>query len=199
MGLCAVHDAGIVHRDVKPDNVFLLGPADAPSGVRLFDFGLAKLHTEESSESGDILGTAAYMAPEQVLCEAVDARSDVYSLGVVLFRAITGHLPFEGPNDLEMVAQHVLLPSPPPSWFVEGLDPRIDAVVLRAIRKRPENRYPSMHVFAEDLGMLPIGLDAPLSSAGQLVEPDAYDPVTENGAQALEMFRRTLGMPASGR
>lgn len=194
MGLCAVHDAGIVHRDVKPDNVFLLGPADAPSGVRLFDFGLAKLHTEESSESGNILGTAAYMAPEQVFCEAVDARSDVYSLGVVLFRAITGHLPFEGPNDLELIAQQVLLPSPPPSWFIEGLDPRIDALVVRAMRKRPENRFPSMHAFVQDLGMLHLGPDATLSACELAVDPDTYDPVTENGVQALEMFRRTLGM-----
>lgn len=197
LGLCAVHAAGIVHRDVKPDNIFLLGPPDAPTGVRLFDFGLAKLHTEGSSQSGDILGTAAYMAPEQVLSESVDARSDVYALGVVLFRAITGHLPFEGPNDLEMVAQQVLLPSPPPSWFIETLDATVDAVVVRAMRKCPENRYASMQAFADDLGMLFLGAEASVSGADLKVEPDSYEPVTDNGLQALEMMRRTLGVSAS--
>jgi eukaryotic-like serine/threonine-protein kinase len=197
LGLCAVHAAGIVHRDVKPDNIFLLGPSDAATGVRLFDFGLAKLHTEGSSQSGDILGTAAYMAPEQVLSESVDARSDVYALGVVLFRVLTGHLPFEGPNDLEMVAQQVLLASPPPSWFIETLHSTVDAVVVRAMRKRPENRYLSMQAFADDLGMLHLGPEAPISPAALVVEPDRYEPVTDNGRQALEMMRRTLGVSTS--
>lgn len=194
LGLCAVHDAGIVHRDVKPDNIFLVGERDAPTGVRLFDFGLAKLHQEGSMQSGDILGTAAYMPPEQVVGEEVDARSDVYALGVVMFRALTGHLPFEDPNDLELVAQQLLLPPPPPSWFLEGLDPRIDQVVVRAMRKRPENRYGGMRPLAADLQTLVSGAHAAVTPPDLSVEPDVYDPVTESGAQAYALLVRTLGV-----
>jgi serine/threonine-protein kinase len=193
VGLGAVHRAGIVHRDVKPDNIYLLGPRDAPTGVKLFDFGLARLHHDDTSESGDIVGTAAYMAPEQVLAENVDARGDVYSLGVVLFRAITGHLPFEGPNDLELIAQQVLLPAPPPSWFLEGLDPRIDAVVVRAMSKRPEHRFPSMEPMAAALQAIEQG-DAEQPPAAAQPADDVYEPVTDNGRSAIGMLRRALGM-----
>ncbi len=199
LGLCAVHDAGIVHRDVKPDNIFLQnGPQP---GVRLFDFGLAKLHKSDKqsqSGSGTMVGTAAYTAPEQVLAEPVDARSDVYSLGVVLFRAITGHLPFDAPADLDLVAQQVLLEAPPASWFHEGLDRRIDQLIARALRKAPSNRHDNMRVFADQIGRVrqdPEGAaveDPPLA-----VLPDLYVPVSNIGEQAVVMLRRRLGMAAS--
>lgn len=196
LGLCAVHDAGIVHRDVKPDNIFLHGGTEP--GVRLFDFGLAKLHKSDKqsqSGSGTMVGTAAYMAPEQVLAEPVDARADVYSLGVVLFRAITGHLPFDAPADLDLVAQQVLLEAPPASWFYEGLDRRIDQLIARAIRKAPVNRHDGMRAFAEELGRIRQEPQAAASDdAALIVSPDLYVPVTNIGKQAMAMLRRRLGV-----
>lgn len=196
LGLCAVHDAGIVHRDVKPDNIFLQGGPEP--GVRLFDFGLAKLHKSDKqsqSGSGTMVGTAAYMAPEQVLAEPVDARSDVYSLGVVLFRAVTGHLPFDAPADLDLVAQQVLLGAPPASWFCEGLDGRVDQLIARAIRKAPENRPDNMRAFAEELGRIRQDPNASASDdVAPIVIPDAYVPITNIGKQAMAMLRRRLGV-----
>ena len=197
LGLVAVHEAGIVHRDVKPDNIFLLGEPDAPTSVRLVDFGLAKLHAHgtKSSQAGTTLGTAAYMPPEQVLSEAVDARADIYSLGVVMFRVITGHLPFESEKDLDMLADQVLLPAPPPSWFLEGLDPRVDALVTRAMSKHPDNRFPDMATFAADIAKLIDQTDESISLPDAPVDPDVYVPTSELGRQATLLFCKKLGVP----
>jgi len=193
-GLHAVHQAGIVHRDVKPDNIFLVGDPNGHCEVRLVDFGLAKLHAHgKPSQTGATMGTAAYMAPEQVLSEEVHPCTDVYSLGVVLFRLVTGHLPFETPKDLDMLAHQVLLPAPPPSWFVEGLDGTLDAVVQRAMRKRPENRYRDMAAFADDLDRL-LGSDGMPQQPPMAREPDIYQPMTELGRKAALLFCRTLGV-----
>lgn len=193
-GLSAVHAAAIVHRDVKPDNIFLVGEPGAPSGVKLVDFGLAKLHSHHSSESGTALGTAAYMPPEQVLSERVDARADIYALGVVLFRTLTGHLPFEGERNIDLLAHQVLLAAPPPSWFVESLDPRIDELVRRAMRKRPENRYQTMAAMLADMRAILRDPDAQLSKPPEQVEPDVYEPTTSLGRDAALLFCKKLGV-----
>ena len=92
----SAHASGVVHRDLKPDNLFLLGPIDAPEALKVIDFGMAELDAQRlPDQNTSILGTAQYMAPEQILVEGMDARTDIYALGVVLFRAITGELPFE--------------------------------------------------------------------------------------------------------
>jgi serine/threonine-protein kinase len=199
-GLRAVHEAGIVHRDVKPDNIFLVGESGSPTGVRLVDFGLAKLHahTGATTHSSITLGTAAYMPPEQVLSEEVDARADVYALGVVFFRVLTGHLPFESQKDLDMLAQQVLLQPPPASWIVEGLDQRIDLIVQRALRKNPSNRYPSMAQLLEDLTTLIGGNGASIEQVPLVVEPDEYMPTTDSGKKAALLFCGTLGIAEPG-
>jgi eukaryotic-like serine/threonine-protein kinase len=196
LGLAAVHEAGIVHRDVKPDNIFLVGEPDASESVRLVDFGLAKLHVHggRSSQAGTTLGTAAYMPPEQVLSEMVDARADIYSLGVVMFRTLAGHLPFESEKDLDMLAHQVLLQAPPPSWFLDGLDPNVDAVAMRAMRKHPDNRYPDMTAFAEDIDRLVGGKADELSTGFDVVEPDVYRPTSDLGRETALLFCRKLGM-----
>src|SRR5580692_3812721 len=138
--LAAAHRAGIIHRDVKPDNLFLVGERGAPYTLKVVDFGMAKL-TEASSlsQSGMALGMLAYIAPEQALADPVDGRTDVYGLGVVLYRTVTGKLPFEAPDDARLVAAHLFAAPPRPSLVKPGLDPRLEAVILNAMRKRPEN------------------------------------------------------------
>src|SRR5882762_4672638 len=151
-GLVAAHRAGIVHRDVKPGNLFLLGPIGNPYGLKVIDFGMAKGERSGRISSHDlVLGTIEYMAPEQIVTDPSDARTDVYGLGVVMFRVFTGHLPFDVETDVELLAHQMYSPAPPPSWLQEDIDPRIERVILRAMRKHPDNRYPSMEALVADL------------------------------------------------
>ena len=192
-GLAAAHEAGIVHRDIKPDNLFLVDRGDGTPSAKIVDFGLAKLHTHASSQSGTALGTAAYMPPEQVLSEEVDARADVYALGVVTFRALTGHLPFDGDTDLDLLAHQLFNAAPPPSWIAHGLPPEVDALVVRALRKRPENRYPDMGAMLADLDALLAG--RPVAASPPPMLPDLYVPRSDLARDAARLFCRRLGAP----
>lgn len=189
--LAATHAAGVVHRDVKPDNVFLLGPLGQPRGVKLIDFGMAKLKTVPCS--GVVLGTAQYMAPEQILVESVDGRTDVYGLGVMMFRMLTGHLPFDSEPRADMLRHQLFSPAPPASWLCDELDPTVESIVLKAMRKHPDNRYPSMLALLEDVEA---ALDAEperASDPGLVIHPDRYHPHSEDGAQALKLLARKFG------
>jgi serine/threonine-protein kinase len=148
--LSAAHKKGIIHRDVKPDNLFLLGePGDAHT-VKVIDFGLSKVQTGEMTAAGIVMGTPDFMAPEQVLAESLDARADVYALGLVMFRALVGRLPYTASDEVEMVAHQVHTPvtlAPP-------LKGRVAAIVATAVRKNPDERYPAMDIMFDDLGKL---------------------------------------------
>ncbi len=136
-GLAAAHDAGMAHRDVKPENV-LLTEARA---VKVADFGLARLLTGAShTKSGMIIGTAAYLAPEQVSSGMTDARTDVYAAGVMLFELLTGRQPHTGDTPLSVAYKHVNEVVPPPSSVVQGLPPALDALVALATSRDPELR-----------------------------------------------------------
>lgn len=181
-GLSAVHRAGIVHRDVKPDNLFLCDERRHGVSVKVLDFGFATLIDRRDDPSA-VLGTVKYMAPEQVLAESVDPRADVYALGIVLFRALTGELPFDACARRGLVSHHLASPVPPPSWLAEGLDPSIDEVVLTAVRKHPRNRYPSMQAFLDDLDRALSG--RPVRGIEPPVRPDVFFPSTDAGRQAF--------------
>ena len=197
-GLAAAHRAGIVHRDVKPDNFLLLGPPGEPYGLKVIDFGLAKLwDVNEGSGAHNILGTAEYMSPEQILVEPVDARSDIYSLGVVMFRVFTGHLPFESVGQADLLRHQLFSSVPPPSWLNDGLDPRVDQVVQIATRKHRENRYATMEELILDLEVL-LGIDLrELDPRPLSVSPDAYEPSTDTGRQAASLLAEKFGKHAS--
>ncbi len=141
------HRQGIVHRDIKPANVMLL-----PSGQpKVMDFGIARLPTSQLTVAGDLFGTPSYMSPEQAAGQVADARSDVFSLGCVVYQLLTGKKVFDGPS-LPVILLRVQQEDPaPPSRGVEGLPPEVDAVVARAMAKCPEERYPDALSFAEDL------------------------------------------------
>jgi serine/threonine protein kinase len=197
--LVAAHAAGVVHRDVKPGNLLIRRGPGAQLDVKLLDFGMAKLSAEEVKEddASTVLGTIEYMAPEQIVVEAVDARADVYSLGVVLFRLATGHLPFEtdaGP----MVLRHQLFSLvPPPSWLDESIDPQIEALILNATRKHPDNRYPTMSAMAEDLDAILAGSERVVQTRPLVRSPDVYVPTSDRGREALRVLSKKFGPYAS--
>jgi serine/threonine protein kinase len=148
--LSFMHRARLVHRDVKPSNVFLLNTKDGTDRVKVLDFGLAKftatplmVNSDPTlTRDGAILGTPAYMSPEQATGEIVDARSDVYAVGVILFRMLAGRLPFEG-DAIEQVRSHLIAPVPPlnrPQPEPE-LDAALEALICRAMAKRREDRF----------------------------------------------------------
>lgn len=190
-GLVAVHAAGVVHRDVKPDNLFLLHGRGGAERVKLIDFGMAKLPDEAGAPSdGLVLGTPDYMAPEQIVSEPVDARTDVYALGVTLFRLATGRLPFDGASGRALLLSQLFEPAPPPSWHLEEPDPWIDRIVRAATRKARENRYDSMEAMVADLERALGQRGEHPRGARAAVRPDAYVPQTSEGASTLIAIRR---------
>lgn len=193
-GLAAAHAAGVVHRDVKSDNVFLVGPKGAPHTAKLLDFGLAEIEAGQKAgmTGGIAAGTLSTMAPEQVLDDGVDGRTDVYGLGVVLFHALTGQLPFEGPSPLVVLAHQVFSAAPPVSWIAEGLPPGVEQVVAAALRKNPDLRYPTMDALRTDLSRL--ARVPPLDVSPPPLGPalDGYVPRTEHARSALGFLRARL-------
>jgi eukaryotic-like serine/threonine-protein kinase len=195
-GLVAVHKTGTVHRDIKPDNLFLVGPLGCPTGLKIIDFGMAKLADSRHSV-GDgrfVVGTMQYMPPEQVLADPVDARADVYSLGIVMFRLLTGHLPFEGRTGLDMLGHQLLSALPPPTWLNDTVDPQLESIIVRATRKHPRNRYQTMTAFLQDLESLD-GLALASRIDELVVAPDEYVPASaraqEIAAGLAQRFRPT--------
>ncbi|WP_437594200.1 protein kinase domain-containing protein [Sorangium sp. So ce1000] len=164
------HDAGVIHRDIKPENIRLVPRIDddgAPlEQVKLLDFGTAKLLQDEESgafggapllavpdEDGGrlVIGTPAYMSPEQAAGQPVDARSDVYACGVLLFEMATGRLPFERPTPVALAAAHVESPPPRPSALHPSFDPDLEALILQCLRKNPDDRPQSARALREAL------------------------------------------------
>lgn len=181
------HRLGIVHRDMKPENVFLV---QRPGGLeipKLLDFGLAKMDRAEESggmsltQEGDILGTPAFMSPEQSFGEPLDGRADIYSLAVILYELLTGHLPFEETSSNNQIARYLNEPIPI-DQRVEGLyfPQELWPVLARALQKLPEDRYSTAVEFAEAL--------KPLTSSQLSIAPPSvrmpYTPLPPRTASA---------------
>ncbi|APR81883.1 serine/threonine protein kinase [Minicystis rosea] len=164
--LAVAHERGIVHRDLKPDNIMVSGKASDALGehVKLLDFGIAKrvaggarpaiedsFGTESLTQCGAIIGTPEYMAPEQCRAGDVDARTDVYACGAVLFRLVTGQVPFTADHPLEICQLQIEEPPRRPSALIPGIHPAIEAVILKALRKDPNERQQSAAALREEL------------------------------------------------
>jgi eukaryotic-like serine/threonine-protein kinase len=195
-GLAAAHEAGIVHRDVKSDNLFLVGEPGASYAVKLLDFGLARLKELPSLTGlGTAVGTMEFMAPEQVVTELTDHRTDIYGLGVVMYRMLTGHLPFDRDDDVRLLASQLVLEPPRPRELNPELDARVEAVILRAIKKCPENRYPTMEELLQDLERLAGVRSGDLFAESPLPTPlDVYQPSASFARAAARYFYKQLGL-----
>ncbi len=145
--LRAAHEQHIVHRDITPANVLI----DEHGAVKVTDFGIARVGESALTRSGAMLGTTSYVSPEQAQGKPADERSDLYSLGVVLYQMLTGRPPFRGENDVAVALQHVSVAPPNPRSVAEGVPEAYAAVVMRALCKRPEDRYQSAAEFADAL------------------------------------------------
>jgi len=166
--LRAAHHVGIVHRDIKPSNIFVLPHEDGSDFVKVLDFGIAKVEdvNPESlrlTRTNQLVGTILYMPPEQALARGVDVRSDVYSLGIVLFQILTGALPFVGSSPYEVLEQHVRSPPPAPRSLEPSIPARVEAIILRALAKDPRDRFQSMEELAEAIEQI--------SNTGDLMAP----------------------------
>ncbi|WP_437275597.1 serine/threonine-protein kinase [Sorangium sp. So ce375] len=156
--LAVAHEMGVVHRDLKPENIMVVPDPMHPHGerVKVLDFGIAKILDTGSSgdepeifadplsvvtRAGTFVGTPAYMSPEQCGLLPVDQRADLYTCGVLLFQLVTGRLPFEGETPLHTATLHIHAPVPAPSSCAPGIHPRLEALIVRALAKQPEDRY----------------------------------------------------------
>src|SRR5438874_12440820 len=141
------HKNGIVHRDIKPHNVVV-----APDGrLKVTDFGIARSGASQVTEAGSIIGTAQYLSPEQARGASVDQRSDIYSIGIVLYEMLTGSVPFTGDTPLEIAMKHLSAVPEPPSNKRPEVPRALDLVVLRALAKNPSDRYASAEEMDADL------------------------------------------------
>jgi serine/threonine-protein kinase len=153
--LAAAHGAGVIHRDLKPDNVMLTHRLGDPDFVKLLDFGLAKMFASSSAvktAAGVLLGTPQYMSPEA--CESratIDARTDVYALGILLFQMTTGMLPFDGESMGEVLVKQISQLPPAPRGINPNIPPSVEQIILRCLAKAPDSRFATMNTLREAL------------------------------------------------
>jgi serine/threonine-protein kinase len=174
-GVGAAHRAGIVHRDLKPENIFLV-QRDGGEFVKLLDFGIAKMQHAQNriTRAGTIFGTPHYMSPEQAAGAEVDPRTDIYSLGIILYEMLSGSVPFDAENPMGLLTQHMYTePTPlarveePPQEVPLG----VDAIVLKCLAKKPHGRYASMAEFVLDVGRFERG-EPPVALADLLADAE---------------------------
>src|SRR5918992_4288514 len=147
--LSYAHRQGVIHRDIKPSNILVA----AGGRIKVADFGIARI-VEEDGEPGEIVGSARYMSPEQLMGKEATPRSDLYSVGVLLYHCLTGRLPFSG-GVRELARQHIHENPAPPRELNEEISPHMEAVILRALAKNPDARYPSATAMLQDIEAAP--------------------------------------------
>lgn len=190
-GLSAAHSAGIIHRDMKPDNVMLVSHGNEKDFAKILDFGIAKVGGEASrlTKAGTVFGTPHYMSPEQAAGLPVDLRADIYALGVIMYEMASGKVPFDADNVMGILTQHMYKAPPPMRALVPTVDipAGLDAVVLKCLTKKAEGRYRTMAELVEDLEKLERG-----------VVPEAVADLMQRsgGFNVPADYFRTSGMPA---
>ena len=187
------HRHGIVHRDIKPHNVLV----DAEGRVKVTDFGIARAGTSQMTEAGSIVGTAQYLSPEQARGAAVDQRSDVYSLGIVLYELLTGTLPFNGDTPVEIAMKHLSTVPEPPSTRRPDVPRDLDLIVMRALAKDPADRYQSAEEMDADLERFARGaaVSPETEESATQVMRLPPEPIAATAATMVAPGRRTPQLP----
>jgi len=194
-GLWFAHQQDIVHRDVKPSNIMVLKGGIA----KITDFGIARLpNSAVKTMTGLILGSPRYMSPEQVIGKSIDARSDIFSLGVVLYEALTGVAPFDGDNVNAIMYSTVNTTPPPPSSHNRSIPPMLDLIVAKAMAKLLEDRYQSVKELSEDLREVKRQMDStrPATALKATSAPPQPRPVPTPAASLVDTA--TIPMPGGG-
>ncbi|MCU7827388.1 protein kinase domain-containing protein [Kitasatospora sp. DSM 101779] len=189
----ASHDQGLVHRDIKPGNVMV----NTKGIVKVMDFGIARAlqsGVTSMTQTGMVVGTPQYLSPEQALGKSVDARSDLYSVGCMLFELLTGGLPFDGDSAFSIAYKHVQEPPPAPSTINRAVTPAVDALVERALRKDPAHRFPTAEAMREEVERVESAAQAggaPLQASTPLVISEG--PRSVHAAPSLTNFPQVSG------
>jgi eukaryotic-like serine/threonine-protein kinase len=179
--LAYLHDEGVVHRDIKPENILLL----ANGQVKILDFGIALFESERRLTwmgLSNAIGTPDYMAPEQIRGRRGDPRTDVYAVGTLLYEMLTCNLPYESSNPRALLRAKTTEDARPPSYYVPGFDPHLEAIVLRAIERDPRDRYGSAKQLLDDL------------ANPSAVRP--WDPTTRRPRHGLALASRRVALAA---
>jgi serine/threonine-protein kinase len=189
--LSYAHARGIIHRDIKPANIMLL-----PSGtVKLMDFGVAKLAGQELTRAGHTVGSLNYMSPEQINTPAaLDARSDLYSLGVTLYEMVTGKRPFQGDSDYAVMLGHLARPPEPPASVQPGVPQALSDIILMAMEKEPDKRFQTAEAFRRALMSVSPGAAVAAASPTIALPPQAPPPSVP--APRVRSSRRSLYIAA---
>lgn len=208
-GLARAHELGVVHRDIKPDNVYIVSHKDDPDFVKILDFGVARFAQElHITKHGTVVGTPEYMSPEQITGREITHSSDLYSLGCVLFEMLTGRMPFEGSKAARVIKQ-TTQPSPKPSSLTPSIPSAVDRLVEKLLNKNPKERHRDAYHLIEDLRDIADTLpDPPLSDRTPISYPsDIVSSTTvpmkiseEQWQNRVALFRRLLeqGYPEGG-
>src|SRR5262245_19330639 len=197
--LSAAHDKGVIHRDLKPDNIMVMRDPDSPGGerVKLLDFGIAKLTdvglNGSATRTGSVMGTPTYMSPEQCRGSGdVDSRADLYSIGCIFYEMVAGRPPFVRTGAGEAIGSHLFIDPEPPSRHVAGLSPETEALIMKLLAKKPDQRVQTARELAHKLAgiaqqhgwptsgevSLPSLAIAPTAAAPEAAPGDAASPPT---------------------